>query len=59
MYCGYETMANVAAKSKIPGDPERTHHSDALIALSYFLPTLAGIASVGQWESGLRTERTP
>lgn len=52
MYCGYETMANVAGELENPQViPRGLIIAMPLIALSYFLPTLAGIASVGQWES--------
>lgn len=51
MYCGYETMANVAGEIENPQViPRGLLIAMPLIALSYFLPTLAGIASVGQWE---------
>lgn len=52
MYCGYETMANVAGEIEDPQViPRGLIIAMPIIALSYFLPTLAGIASVGQWES--------
>lgn len=52
MYCGYETMANVAGEIEDPQViPKGLIIAMPLIALSYFLPTLAGLASVGQWES--------
>jgi amino acid transporter len=52
MYCGYETMANVAGEIENPQViPRGLLIAMPIIALSYFLPTLAGLASVGQWES--------
>jgi len=52
MYCGYETMANVAGEIEDPQViPKGLIIAMPLIALSYFLPTLAGLASVGEWES--------
>ena len=52
MYCGYETMANVAGEIEDPQViPKGLIIAMPLIALSYFLPTLAGLASVGQWEN--------
>lgn len=52
MYCGYETMANVAGELEDPQViPKGLIIAMPIIALSYFLPTLAGLASVGQWES--------
>jgi amino acid transporter len=52
MYCGYETMANVAGEIENPQViPKGLLIAMPLIALSYFLPTLAGLASVGNWES--------
>jgi amino acid transporter len=52
MYCGYETMANVAGEIENPQViPRGLLIAMPLIALSYFLPTLAGLASVGNWES--------
>lgn len=52
MYCGYETMANVAGEIEDPQViPRGLIIAMPIIALSYFLPTLAGLASVGQWES--------
>ncbi len=52
MFCGYETMANVAGEIENPQViPKGLLIAMPIIALSYFLPTLAGLASVGQWES--------
>lgn len=52
MYCGYETMANVAGEIEDPQViPRGLRIAMPIIALSYFLPTMAGIVSVGQWES--------
>ena len=52
MYCGYETMANVAGEIEDPQViPKGLIIAMPIIALSYFLPTLAGLASVGQWDN--------
>lgn len=52
MYCGYETMANVAGEIEDPQVvPKGLRIAMPIIAFSYFLPTLAGLVSVGQWES--------
>lgn len=52
MYCGYECMSNVAGEVEDPQViPKGLIIAMPLIALSYFLPTLAGLASVGQWEN--------
>lgn len=52
MYCGYETMANVAGEIEDPQViPKGLIIAMPIIALSYFLPTLAGLVSIGQWES--------
>lgn len=51
MYCGYETMANVAGEIEDPQViPKGLIIAMPIIALSYFLPTLAGLVSIGQWE---------
>jgi len=51
MYCGYETMSNVAGEVENPQViPKGLLIAMPIIALSYFLPTMAGLASVGQWE---------
>lgn len=52
MYCGYECMSNVAGEIEDPQViPKGLIIAMPVIALSYFIPTLAGLASVGQWES--------
>lgn len=52
MYCGYECIANMAGEVKDPQViPKGLKIAMPLIALSYFLPTLASLASVGQWEN--------
>ncbi len=52
MFCGYETMANVAGEIENPQViPKGLIIAMPIIALSYFLPTLAGLVSVGQWEN--------
>ena len=52
MYCGYECMSNTAGEIKNPEViPRGLIICMPLIALSYFLPTLAGLASVGNWDS--------
>ena len=51
MYCGYESVSNLAGEVKNPQIiPRGLIIAMPLIALSYVLPTLAGLASVGQWE---------
>lgn len=50
MFCGYECMANMAEEVENPQIiPKGMIIAQPIIALSYLLPTLAGIASVGQW----------
>jgi amino acid transporter len=52
MYCGYETMSNIAGEIENPQViPRGLIIAMPIIALSYFLPTLAGLASVGQWQN--------
>lgn len=52
MYCGYECIANVAGEIENPQVvPKGLLIAMPLIAASYVLPTIAGLASVGQWES--------
>lgn len=52
MYCGYECISNVAGEIENPQVvPKGLLIAMPLIALSYVLPTIAGLASVGQWES--------
>jgi len=52
MYCGYEAMSNCAEEIEEPQNiPKGLIMAMPLIALSYFLPTLAGLASTGNWEN--------
>ncbi|MDD2215579.1 MAG: APC family permease [Eubacteriales bacterium] len=52
MYCGYECVSNMAGEIENPEViPKGFMIAMPLIALSYVLPTMAGIASIGQWES--------
>jgi amino acid transporter len=52
MYSGYESMSTVAGEVENPQViPKATLISVPLIMATYILPTMAGIASVGQWES--------
>lgn len=51
MYCGYECISNMAGEVKNPQViPKGLLIAMPLIALTYVLPTLGGIASVGNWE---------
>lgn len=50
MYCGYECMANMAEEVENPQIiPKGLIIAQPIIALSYFLPTMAGLASIGMW----------
>jgi amino acid transporter len=50
MYCGYECISNIAGEVKDPQViPKGLLIAMPIIALSYILPTLAGLASVGPW----------
>lgn len=52
MYCGYECISNMAGEVKNPQViPKGLKIAMPLIALSYLLPTLGGLVSVGQWDS--------
>lgn len=52
MYCGYECISNMAGEVKNPQViPKGLIIAMPLIALTYILPTLGGIASVGSWQS--------
>jgi amino acid transporter len=52
MYSGYESMSTVAGEIEDPQViPKATLISVPLIMATYILPTLAGLASVGQWDS--------
>ena len=51
MYCGYECISNMAGEVKNPQViPKGLLIAMPLIALTYVLPTMAGLASVGSWE---------
>ena len=50
MYCGYECISNMAGELENPeAIPKGFKIAMPLIAISYILPTVAGIASVGHW----------
>ncbi len=50
MYCGYECMSNMAGELENPQViPKALRISQPVIALSYILPTLAGVAAIGSW----------
>ncbi|MDR2175196.1 MAG: APC family permease [Synergistaceae bacterium] len=52
MYCGYECISTLAGEVKNPQViPKGLLLAMPLIALTYVLPTLGGLASVGRWES--------
>ena len=52
MYTGYEFISNVAGELEDPQIiPRALLLVMPLIALTFFLPTMAGLASVGNWES--------
>jgi amino acid transporter len=52
MYCGYECISNMAGEVKNPQViPKGLLLAMPLIAATYVLPTLAGLASVGNWEN--------
>ncbi|HML36212.1 MAG TPA: APC family permease [Bacillota bacterium] len=52
MFCGYECMSVMGGEYEDPQViPKGLILAMPLIALSYFLPTLAGLASVGSWEN--------
>ncbi|WP_027399317.1 APC family permease [Anaerovorax odorimutans] len=52
MYCGYECISNMAGEVKNPQViPKGLIIAMPLIALTYVLPTMGGIASIGQWEN--------
>jgi amino acid transporter len=52
MYCGYECISTMAGEVKNPQIiPKGLLLAMPLIALTYVLPTLGGLASVGQWDS--------
>lgn len=50
MYCGYECVSNMAGEIENPEViPKGFRIAMPLIALSYILPTVAGLVSVGPW----------
>ena len=52
MYCGYECVSNMAGEIENPEViPKGFRIAMPLIAMSYILPTVAGIVSVGDWEN--------
>lgn len=52
MYSGYESMSTVAGEVSNPQViPKATLITVPLIMLVYILPTVAGLGSIGQWES--------
>lgn len=52
MYAGYESMSTVAGEVENPQViPKATLITIPLIMAVYIFPTMAGLASVGQWES--------
>ena len=52
MYCGYECISNMGGEIENPKViPKGFLIAMPLIALSYILPTIAGVGSIGQWES--------
>ena len=52
MYCGYECISTLAGEVKNPQTiPKGLLIAMPLIALTYVLPTIAGLASVGNYES--------
>lgn len=51
MYCGYECISNMAGEVTNPQIiPKGLLIAMPLIALTYVLPTMAGLASIGSWE---------
>ena len=51
MYCGYECVSNMAGELENPEViPKGFRIAMPLIAISYILPTVAGIVSVGPWQ---------
>lgn len=52
MYCGYECMSNMAEEVDDPQKiPKAMRLSQPIIALSYILPTLAGLVAIGSWRA--------
>ena len=51
MYCGYECISNMAGEIENPEViPKGFRIAMPLIAISYILPTIAGLVSVGSWQ---------
>lgn len=51
MYCGYECVSNMAGEIENPEViPKGFRIAMPLIAISYLLPTVAGLVSVGNWQ---------
>lgn len=51
MYCGYECVSNMAGELEDPGViPKGFKFIMPVIALSYILPTVAGLAAIGRWD---------
>lgn len=51
MYCGYECISSIAGEIENPQViPKGLLIAMPVIGASYVLPTMAGLASVGQWE---------
>lgn len=52
MYCGFECMSNMAEEVDDPQIiPKGMRLAQPLIALTYILPTLAGLAAIGSWDA--------
>ena len=60
MYSGFDSMSTLAAEVKNPQRviPRALMLAVPLVVLSYFLPTLAGLAGVGGWEDWATTGGT-
>lgn len=60
MYCGYGCLSNMAGEIANPqAIPKGFKIAIPIIALSYILPTVAGLASVGNWSQwGVDTSNT-
>lgn len=51
MYCGYESISNMGGEIENPEViPKGFRLVMPIIALSYILPTLAGLVSIGHWD---------
>lgn len=52
MYSGYESMSTIAGEVENPQViPKGTMITIPLITLTYVIPTIAGLGSIGQWEN--------